>query len=194
MAVEHVPHRRAAKVERKSLMIKITLAILVTAVIALLIYAKTKPDSFTITRSIVIEAPAARIYALIVDLKAFNTWNPFAAADPGARIAYEGAASGKGAAYTWQGDKSGAGRMEITDTTEPTRLAMKLDFAKPMAANNTVDFTLLPQGSGTRVTWAMSGAMPYLHKVMTVFFDSDKIVGGEFAKGLATLKVLAEKK
>ena len=35
--------------------------------------------------------------------------------------------------------------------------------------------------------------MPYLNRLMTVFFDMDKTVGKEFEAGLANLKALAEK-
>ena len=35
--------------------------------------------------------------------------------------------------------------------------------------------------------------MPYFGKVMRVFFDMDKMVGGDFEQGLASLKASAEK-
>jgi hypothetical protein len=38
----------------------------------------------------------------------------------------------------------------------------------------------------------MTGRSVYLHKVMGTLFNMDKMVGGEFEKGLATLKTLAE--
>lgn len=69
---------------------------------------------------------------------------------------------------------------------------MRLEFEKPMAATNRVEFTLVPQGSTTRVTWAMSGAVPYMHKLMTTFFDMHKMVGSDFEAGLANLKAAAE--
>jgi hypothetical protein len=38
----------------------------------------------------------------------------------------------------------------------------------------------------------MQGKQPLMAKVMTMFIDCDKMVGGEFEKGLADLKVIAE--
>jgi hypothetical protein len=38
----------------------------------------------------------------------------------------------------------------------------------------------------------MQGKQPFLAKVMTVFVDCDKMVGGELEKGLADLKAIAE--
>jgi hypothetical protein len=70
---------------------------------------------------------------------------------------------------------------------------MKLDFTSPMEAHNRADFTLVPAGDSTNVTWAMSGPSPYISKVMGTVFSMDRMVGSEFEKGLADLKTLAEK-
>ncbi len=174
-------------------MIKTILLGLAAAVAALLVYAATKPDTFALQRSVLIKAPAAKVYPLISDLKAFNTWNPFLAQDPASKLSYEAITAGKGAAYSWAGDKSGAGRMEITEATEASKVLVKLDFSKPMEGHNVVEFSLVPQGDATQVTWAMRGPMPYVSKLMTTFFSMDKMVGGSFEQGLASLKALAEK-
>ena len=69
---------------------------------------------------------------------------------------------------------------------------MRLQMFKPFAAENTVEFTLVPAGETTAVTWAMAGRQPYLAKVMSLFFDMDKMIGADFAAGLASLKSMAE--
>lgn len=169
------------------------LAALVVVIVGILGYAANKPDTFTVQRSTLVKAPPSKVYPLVSDLKAFNTWNPFAAQDPTSKITYAGATSGKGAAYTWQGGKSGEGRMELTDAQEGSKVTYKLDFTQPMEAHNFVEFSLAPQADGTNVTWAMRGPMPFVNKVMTIFFDMDKAVGGEFEKGLASLRALSER-
>ena len=174
-------------------MLKKILALLAVAIVAVLGFAATRPDSFTVQRSTLVKASPAKLYPLISDLKAFNTWNPFSAADPTSKITYAGATTGKGAAYTWQGGESGEGRMELTDAQEGSKVTYKLDFTKPMQAQNVVEFSLEPQGDATNVTWAMRGPMPFVSKVMTLFFDMDTMVGGEFEKGLVSLKALAER-
>ena len=169
-------------------------AVLAVAVVALLVYAASRPDTFSVQRSTSIAAPAERIFPLIANLKSMNTWNPFVAPDPAIKIAYSGPEIGKGAAHTWSGNsKVGAGRIEITAAAPPRRVAMNLVMVKPMKADNAVEFTLQPNGSATNVTWAMSGRQPLLAKLMTVFIDCDKMVGSQFEKGLASLKVMAEK-
>ena len=138
-------------------------------------------------------APPDKVFALINDLRRFNEWNPFAKLDPQNAITYDAVTAGVGGAYTWQGEKSGAGRMQITESVPAQRVTAKLDFTKPFEAHNQVDFTVQPQGNGSTVTWAMHGPMPYFNRVMTIFFDMDKTVGKDFEAGLANLKALAEK-
>jgi hypothetical protein len=80
-------------------------ALLVVLIIAgILAYAMTKPDTFEIARSITIKAPAEKIFPLINDPHAFNTWNPFLKLDPAAKLTYRGPASGKGAGHEWAGN------------------------------------------------------------------------------------------
>jgi uncharacterized protein YndB with AHSA1/START domain len=172
-----------------------TIALIVVAVIAaLLMYAAFKPDTFRLSRSATIAAPPDKVFALINDLRQFNTWNPFAKMDPQSAITYDAVTAGVGGAYNWQGDKSGAGRMQIAESAPPQRMTATLDFTKPFEAHNVVDFTVQAQGDkNSTVTWAMHGPMPYLNRVMTIFFDMDKTVGKDFEAGLANLKALAEK-
>jgi uncharacterized protein YndB with AHSA1/START domain len=173
--------------------LKTILLIVAAVVAALLIYAATQPDTFRLSRSATIAAPPDKVFALINDLRQFNVWNPFAKQDPNIQISYEGTTAGVGGAYRWTGDKSGAGRMQIVESVAPQRVTMKLDFTKPFEAHNNVDFTLQPAGDGVQVTWAMHGPAPYINKLMSIFFSMDRMVGGEFEKGLANLKALAEK-
>lgn len=69
---------------------------------------------------------------------------------------------------------------------------MRLDIVRPMEGHNRVEFTLQPKGGTTTVAWAMQGEQPLMAKVMTMFIDCDKMVGREFEKGLADLKVIVE--
>ncbi|KAB2888892.1 MAG: SRPBCC family protein [Burkholderiaceae bacterium] len=164
------------------------------ALAALAIYAATRPDQFRIERSLRIVAPPERVFPLINDLHGFNTWNPFARKDPNLQGNYSGPANGPGARYAWQGNKNvGRGSMEILNATAPSQVAMRLDFIEPFEAHNLVDFTLVPEGGATTVTWAMHGPAPFVSKLMGIFLPMERMVGPDFEAGLATLKALAEK-
>ena len=70
---------------------------------------------------------------------------------------------------------------------------MKLEFFKPFSATNTAEFTFKPEGNQTAVTWSMYGQNNFIAKAMHLFFDVDKMVGGDFEAGLANLRSITEK-
>lgn len=175
-------------------MIKTLLLMVVAGVALLLLYAATRPDTFAVERSTTIAAPADRLFPLINDLQAFNTWNPYARKDPAMKASYSGPAAGPGAVFDFQGNKDvGRGRISITGATEPSRVTMLLDMWEPFEGHNEVNFTLAPEGTGTKVTWAMHGPSAFITKLMGIFFSMDQMIGKDFEAGLANLKQLAEK-
>ena len=172
----------------------ITTIIIAAAVIvaAVLAYAASKPDTFAVSRTALIAAPPEQIFPLIDDLHAQSAWSPFEK-DPNMKRTHSGAPRGKGAVYEWDGNRQvGAGRIAITASTPPSRVALQLDMHRPFKAHNTVEFTLVPAGTGTNVTWARRGAQPFIGKVMGLFMNCDKMVGSQFEDGLAKLKRLVE--
>ena len=114
--------------------------------------------------------------------------------DPAMKRTYSGAASGKGAVYAWEGNsKVGEGRMEITESSPPSKVTIKLDFVKPIEGHNTAEFALEPKGDSTNVTWSMYGPSAYIAKVIGIFVSMDKMIGKDFEAGLANMKAVAEK-
>jgi hypothetical protein len=156
-----------------------------------------KTDGFRIERSILIEAPASTAYALVEDFHRWIQWSPYEGLDPALRRTFEGPDRGVGAVYAWQGNnKVGNGRMQILQADPARKLLIKLDFYKPFEAHNTAEFSFVPEGDATRVTWAMYGpemcGNSLMKFVMGLFFNMDKMVGGQFETGLAKLKAAAE--
>jgi hypothetical protein len=174
--------------------IAIFAAVLVIAVAAVLILAATKSDTFSVQRVAIVKAPPERIFSLINDFRQWGAWSPYETKDPEMKRTYSGAASGKGAVYAWDGNNNvGSGRMEILDASTPSKIIIKLDFFRPFEGHNTAEFTMLPQGDTTNVTWLMRGPASFLSKVMQVFINLDNMIGKDFEIGLANLKKLTEK-
>ena len=174
--------------------IGIIVIVLVVAILALLIYASTKPDTFTVKRSLTIKAPPERIFPLINDFRNWTQWSPWEHRDPALKRTYSGADQGKGATYAWEGNRNvGSGQMEIIDTSVPRKIIIKLDFIKPFEGHNVAEFTLEPQGDATNVNWEMHGPVPFIGKIMHTLMDMDKMIGTDFAAGLASIKAVAEK-
>lgn len=157
-------------------------------------YASTKPDVFIVERSLVINAPAEKIFPHINNLHSWQAWSPYEEKDPKMKRSFSGAEVGKGSKYAWDGnDDVGAGNMEIVESEAPNKVNMRLEFIKPFKGVNDVEFALTPQGEGTNVRWKMSGPNPLMCKVMQTIMDLDKMCGDDFKKGLTKLKALTEK-
>ncbi len=172
----------------------ITLAVIV---IAFVIVVASRPADFRIARSVTILAPPEIVFAEVNDLRRYNAWAPWSKMDPDAKQVFDGSPTGVGAALVWVGKKAGEGRMMLIESQPNERIRFRLDFLKPFAATNTAEFTFQPQTGGdcTLVTWSMFGRnSSFLCKAMSLFMDCDKMVGGEFEKGLADLKTVAEAK
>jgi uncharacterized protein YndB with AHSA1/START domain len=167
-------------------------AAIVVALLAIVI--AMQPDTFRVERSVAVSAPPDRAYSQVVDFHQWNTWSPWEKIDADMKRTYSGAPSGTGASYAWEGNnKAGAGRMTIQSATAPSKIDIRIDFIKPFAATNQVTFTFEPTPGGTTVTWAMAGKNNFLSKAFHLVMNMDKLVGGDFEKGLAQIKANAER-
>lgn len=169
------------------------LVALAVVVALFLVVAATQPSEFRITRSATIDAPAEVVFSQVNDFHKMNTWSPWLNPDPAARQTYEGASSGTGAIFEWAGNsKVGEGRLTIAESRPNNLVRMNMEFFKPMKNTATAEFTFKPVGSQTEVTWAMFGKRPFAGKVISLCVNMDKMIGGNFEKGLAQLKTLTE--
>jgi uncharacterized protein YndB with AHSA1/START domain len=174
--------------------IAIIAVVLAAAIAVVLILAAARPNTFSFTRATTVRAPPEKIFPLINDFHQWATWSPYENKDPAMKRSFSGAESGRGAVYAWDGNNNvGSGRMEILEASAPSKIVIKLDFFKPFEGHNTAEFTMLPQGDATTVTWLMHGTAPFISKLMQVFMNLDRMVGKDFEAGLANLKRLTEK-
>ena len=171
----------------------IILTITLTTV-AVFIAASRRPATFRIARSRRVRAPADRVFPLINDFHQWAQWSPFEKLDPAMQKTFGGSPTGRGSTYAWSGNsKAGQGRMEITESTPYSRVAMDLEFQRPWQARHTAIFTLEPTSDATTVTWAMEGRQVFMGKVMGLFMNLDKMVGKDFEAGLENLGRLSER-
>lgn len=167
---------------------------IVVFIVAVLLLAAGKPDTFRVQRQTTIQAPPEKIFPLINDYKQWGAWSPYEKRDPAMKRSFSGPATGKGAAYAWDSAGGvGQGDMLITESVPPSVVKIDLNFSRPFEAHNKVVFSIQPQAGGSMVSWEMVGPAPLMSKVMQVFFSMDKMVGKDFEAGLADLKVAAEK-
>jgi carbon monoxide dehydrogenase subunit G len=171
---------------------KILIGVVVVIILFVIVVA-TRPAAFKIERSETMSAPPEVVFAQINDLHKWSGWSPWEKLDPEMKRTYEGAPSGTGAIYTWSGNsEAGEGKMTIEKSEKSAVVVIKLEFIRPFAAVNMTTFTLTPAGATTKVTWSMEGERNFGQKAAALFIDLEKLVGGDFERGLAAMKTVSE--
>jgi uncharacterized protein YndB with AHSA1/START domain len=176
---------------RKKLLI--ALAVVAALIVVFVIVVAMQPSNFRISRSATMAAPAAVVFPHVNELKKWQPWSPWMKLDPNAKSTFEGPAGGLGAAMTWAGNNEvGEGKMTIIESKPPELVRFRLEFYKPMAGISEAEFTFKPEGDQTTVTWTMSGTNNFIGRAMCMVMDMDKMVGGQFEQGLASIKAIVD--
>ena len=174
-------------------MIKKILIGLAIVIVIFVVFVALQPSHYRVERSATMNAPAPVVFAQVNDFHKWNAWSPWAKLDPGMKQTFEGAPAGTGAVYKWAGNSEvGEGQMTIKESHASDLIKIKLDFLKPFAATSDTVFTFTPEGNQTKVTWTMDGEKNFIAKAFHLFMNIDKMVGGDFEKGLAQMKTVAE--
>ena len=58
-------------------MVKVFATIVVVLIVAVLVFAATRPDTFRVQRSSNVNAPPEKIFAFIDDLQNWRAWSPY---------------------------------------------------------------------------------------------------------------------
>jgi hypothetical protein len=174
-------------------MMKRILLSVAVLVIALIGFVSTRPDTYRVARTANIAAPPAVVYAQVANFHRWEAWSPWAKLDPAMKVTHSGTDAGVGSSYAWAGnDKVGEGRMTIVAATPPSSLEIKLEFIRPFASTSESSFAFADAPGGTAATWTMVGHNTFMGKLAGTFMDFDKMIGGDFERGLTQLKAVAE--
>jgi uncharacterized protein YndB with AHSA1/START domain len=147
-----------------------------------------QPDEMKVARSATIAASPEAVFKVVNDFRQWDAWSPWSKLDPAMKKTLEGPAEGVGAIYRWSGnDEVGEGSMTLLESKPGEKVGIKLEFLRPFAGTNDVQFTFVPEGAGTKVTWAMQGKNAFMAKVIGLFLDFEKMCGDAFSEGLANL-------
>jgi hypothetical protein len=159
-----------------------------------LIIVAMQPNEYRVARSATMKAAPAVVFAQVNDFHNWQVWSPWAKLDPNAKAVFEGPEAGEGAKFSWSGnDKIGEGTQTIVESKPDERIRIQLHFERPMQDTAAVEFTFKPQDEQTLVNWSMSGKKNFVGKAVCMFMNMDKMIGGDFEKGLASLKAIVEK-
>lgn len=174
-------------------MLKKILIGLAVIVVVFLVIVALQPAEYRVSRSINIATSPDVVFPHVNELRKWAAWNPWEKIDPNMKLTYDGPEAGAGASYSWVGNNEvGEGKMTIVESKPAEFIRIKLEFFKPMAGVSDTLFTFKPQSDQTEVTWTMSGKNNFIGKAFCLFMNMDKMIGGEFEKGLAQLKAIVE--
>ncbi len=160
-----------------------------------LVYVGLKPGDYRISRSLEIKASPEALFPWINNSKRTNQWMPWAAMDPAMKMSFNGPEEGVGAESRWESPgRMGVGSAVVVESVPPKSVKTRLEYRKPFQMTQEAEMAIAPADGGCVVTWSVWGKNNFVGRLMCVFVNMDKMVGGSFETGLANLKALAEKK
>lgn len=170
------------------------LSIVGTIIGILLIYAGVKSPQMEISRELLIKATPEIIFPYLNNSQKMNDWMPWQNSDPELKMLYSGPSEGAGSRSSWDSSgKMGTGYAEIIESIPNQSVKTKLEYTKPMVMSQVATMSLVPAENGeTLVRWSVTGHNSFLFRLIGIFMNMDKMVGGEFEKGLTTLKTITE--
>jgi uncharacterized protein YndB with AHSA1/START domain len=111
------------------------------------------PDSYEVSRSIVVDARAEQVFPYLNNPTQWEKWNAWNKSyDPSMIRLYGGPMAGKGAFQHWNGDKVGQVQMQFTESTPPSQLYYKQQTRGDQYETIGI-FSLEPATEGTRIVW-----------------------------------------
>jgi hypothetical protein len=183
----------AAPIRRKKPLLTYILSGLAAIVVVLVAVIAMRPSDFRVTRAATMSATPAEVFTQVNNFHNWEAWSPWIKIDPDAKTSYKGPTTGEGAYFSWNGNSEvGEGSMKIVESRPNDLIRIKLDFVRPFAGSNDVQFTFNPAGDHTNVTWSIAGKNNFMSKAVGLFLDCEKLTGDMFEQGLASMKSIVE--
>ncbi len=147
---------------------KYLLFLLLILVIGFSIYIAVQPNSFNVTQTKTINAPAAVIFNNVIDFKNWEAWSSWVEEDPDMTITLHEKTKGIGGSYSWEG-KNGIGTMKTVDAVPNASINQQIQIEGFPASDINWNFKPNEDGS-TEVTWNILGKdLPFMFKASALF-------------------------
>lgn len=171
---------------------RLALRVLLILLILLAVIGLLLPSSTAVERSIVIDAPAAKVFPHLNGMRAFHAWSPWSDIDPETVYTFEGPEQGVGSRMSWYSgnQRVGQGSQEITISIPDQQVESALQFGDK--GSGTATFLLQAQGQGTEVRWRFSTEFGWDLFARYVGLMMDSMIGSQYERGLDALKAMVE--
>ena len=166
--------------------LKLIIILLLIIIIGSCTYVAVQPNSYDVSRTRTVVAPAAVLFNAVNDFKKWESWSPWVEKEPDLQISYPEQTSDVGGSYSWIG-KDGTGNMKTLAVSPYDSISQEMQFEDFPPTNVYWKFEKTDQG--TNVTWGMkSDEIPFMLKFYaTISGGMDKMVGPDFERGLEKL-------
>lgn len=168
------------------------LGLVALTVVVTLLVPLFMAKSYSIEKSITVNAPPEVCYDKVTDLNQYAAWNPWSQMEPDANKKIEGTPKTAGHSYKWEGKKIGEGKLTIKEVHPHTSAKIELEFFKPWKSVALDAWTFEASGNQTKITWKNGGPLAYpTARLLGPFIM--KNLSQQFEQGLHNLKDLCEK-
>ena len=167
--------------------IKYLFFLLLIAIIALAIYIAVQPNSYEVSRSRSIKAPASLIYNEVIDFKNWEDWNAWVEEKPDIKLTYPEKTKGIDGAYSWE-DEGEIGKIKTIASNPNTSISQEMQFGKYPKSD--VNWTFIPNKDGsTEVKWTIAGKdLPFDFKAFTSLSGGiENLIAPYYERGLELL-------
>lgn len=152
------------------------------------------PKDLNVTRSVKMKSTPAQAYNLVNDLTKWESWSPWGLRDSSMVVNYPGKTEGVGASYTWKGDISGTGSLEIVESSKNESLKTELKFGGYDGTSNG-HWSFKKDDDETEVSWGMVGdPVPFMARGVMLFTRAKSKMAKDFDAGLNNIKNIAEER
>jgi uncharacterized protein YndB with AHSA1/START domain len=165
---------------------------LIALVVLFAIVSQFLPGTYRVERTVVVKAPAEKVFPQFADLRQWKAWGVWWERDPGMTVTYSDPPTGVGSWSNWISKKEGSGKMTVK-ALEPDK-SMNYDLFFPdFGMTSTGSMALSPADGGVKVTWISSGELGRnpMSRWFGLFLGG--MIGKDFDSGLARLKANCEK-
>ncbi len=164
----------------------LTVSLVILAVIAaVLIWLSMLDGSYSVTQSRRINTDINTAFDKLRDFKSWSDWSPWLLHEPGTLLNYSDNCDEEGGHYSWDGNYLGAGRISHVRLERPHRIQQRIEFMRPFRLAGDVVFAIEAQDGQTRISWSISGKMPFFLRFMTRRVIA--MISKDYAFGLARL-------
>jgi predicted transcriptional regulator YdeE len=139
-----------------------------------------------VEKKVMINAPAEKVYSVIIDFKQWLPWSPWMIMEPEVVVNI----ADDNQFYEWKGNRVGSGNMKITNQKENSWVEYDLNFLTPWKSYASVKFVLTEKGSQTETSWIMDSSLPFFMFFMKKLMEG--FIGMDFDRGLRMLKEYVE--